>query len=96
MITDGNNCLVRFEFNGYPYPPAGITVYGQAYGSNEFLIKDLSELSNTFRKISGGGTAASPTFMGNFTDLSIQLTMATVGSSAGLGQRAKVAVMFRF
>ena len=79
-----------------PYPPAGVTIYGHAYTSNEFLVKDLSDLGNTNRKISGGGTAASPAFMGNFTDMTLQLTMAITGASAGLGQRSKLAVMFKF
>lgn len=94
-ITDGGNCFVRFDFTGHPYPPAGILIYGQATTVNEFLVNGVHNLPNN-RKVSGGGTAASPTLMGDFKDMTLQLRMLDTGASAGLGQRSKCIVMFKF
>lgn len=94
VIIDGGNCIVRFDFTGHPYPPSGLLVYGHSNSTNEFIISGVDYLPN--KKISGGGTAASPTFMGDFKNMTLQIRMVDTGASAGLGNRAKCAIMFKF
>jgi hypothetical protein len=95
-ILDGTNSIVKFTFTGRPFPPGGIAVMGQAYSTNEFLYKNVDGTFAT-SKITGGGTAAAPTFFGTFSEYTIQLRMTDTGTSgAGLGQRARAAIIFKF
>lgn len=94
VIIDGGNCIVRFDFTGHPYPPAGFLVYGHSATTNEFLVTGVTDLPN--KKISGGGTQAAPTFMGDFKNMTLQIRMVDTGASAGLGQRCKGAIVFKF
>ena len=95
-IVDGANGIVEFTFNGKSYPPISIMSYGQATGSNEFNMNSIQNYGT--RKVSGGGTITAPAlFSGSFNEkITLELTMATTGSSAGFGQRAHLYVMFIF
>jgi hypothetical protein len=94
-ITDATNCIVRFNFSAYPFPPSSVSVMGHSFSTNEFLYQNLNTSFST-RKLSGGGTATTPTFLGNFTDMTVNLTMSSTGASASVGQRAKCAIIFKF
>lgn len=96
QIVDAINCIVAFTFTGRVIPPSSIAVMGQAYSTNEFNFTNVSSAMGT-RKIAGGGTSASPTLMAAFTGpVTLQLRMSDTGASAGAGQRAKTAVIFKF
>ena len=97
-ITDATNCFVKFTFTGYTNPPIGIAVYGQSYATNQFTYNAVngSYASGATRVVSGGGTASSPTFMTTFTDITLSMKMADTGASAGVGQRARAYIVFKF
>jgi hypothetical protein len=95
-IIDALNCIVRFTFTDRPFPPASIAVMGQAFSTNEFNYANVSP-SFPSRKVKSGGTAALPTLFGSFSGpITLQLRMQDTGATAGAGQRAKLAVLFRF
>lgn len=95
-VTDPANCIVEFTFANYPFPPAAVSVMGQNFATNEFNYTNVSPSITGARKIAGGGTAANPTLMGAFTKMTLQISQSFTGASAGLGQRAKAIVMFKF
>ena len=95
-IIDGPGGLVEFRFTGKAYPPLIIYQYGHVTTTNEYII-------NTpvmgLRKVSGGGATYDQTtlFSGSFQNvITLDCAMGQVGASAGLGQRARLYVMFAF
>ena len=96
-ITDGANCIATYAFTGKSNPPKSITTYGQTFATNDFTVKDTTSLPQA--RIAGGGTAASPGILSAFTAsniVTLQTRMSDTGSSAGLGQRAWLMVVFGF
>ena len=98
-ITDGTNAIVRYSFTGHTNLPKTITMYGQAYSLNEFVISDMSSIPLSSRRIVAGGTAANPEIIAGLTPdntITLQHRMTDSGASAGLGQRAHLIIVFGF
>jgi hypothetical protein len=95
-VVDAVNCIVQFTFTARNFPPSAIALMGQAFATNEFNFSNVNPSLAT-RTVQSGGTSASPTLMGSFTGpITLQLRMSDTGATAGAGQRAKAAIMFRF
>jgi len=86
---------VEVTFSGASYPPSSILIYGYSYGTNEYVIMPLNKDIGT-RKISGGGTAGSPTAFGSFSaeELTLKLREADTGSSRSFGTTTHAWIMF--
>lgn len=95
-VSDPNNCVVQFTFADRITPPTSIAVMGQVYSTNEFNFANVNPAFGT-RKVKSGGTSANPDILTAFSGpITLQLRMADTGASAGVGQRAKAIVMFKF
>jgi len=99
-IIDGPNCIVSYSFTGKTSPPRSIMTYGQVFSTNEFNIRDTTSLPAANVRITGGGTSAAPNLVNNLfgagNNIILQTRMGDTGSSAGLGQRAFMMVVFGF
>jgi len=86
---------VEVTFSGASYPPSSILIYGYSYGTNEYVIMPLNKDIGT-RKISGGGTAGSPTAFGSFSaeELTLKLRESDTGSSRSFGTTTHAWIMF--
>ena len=99
VITDGTNSIVRYSFTGHTNLPKTVTLYGQAYTLNEFVVSDLTSIPVSNRRIVAGGTAANPDILTGLTSantMTLQHRMSDSGSSAGFGQRAHMIIVFGF
>ena len=99
VITDGTNSIVRYSFTGHTNLPKTITLYGQAYTLNEFVVSDMTSIPLSSRRIVAGGTAAEPAILTGLTSantMTLQHRMSDSGASAGLGQRAHMIIVFGF
>ena len=86
---------IEIVFSGYTFPPAGVLIYGYSRATNEYNMTPLNK-DITTRKISGGGSAGSPTAfgaMGNLT-LTLKLREAESGASRSFGTPTHAWVMF--
>jgi hypothetical protein len=85
----------EITFSGASYPPSSILIYGYSYGTNEYVIMPFNT-DMTTRKISGGGTAGSPTAFGSFSsaDMTLKLRENDTGASRGFGTTTHCWVMF--
>ncbi len=101
-ITDAANCIASYSFTGKSHPPKSITLYGQNFTTNTFSITGMPgpNAANANLRIAGGGTSAAPDLAnGIFTAanlVTLQTTMAFVGASSTLGNRAYLVVVFGF
>lgn len=101
-VTDAANCIATYTFTGKSNPPKSITFYGQNFSANTFAITSVpgpnAALANI--RIAGGGTAASPDLVNGIFSTSnvitLQTTMANVGASSTIGNRAWLVVVFGF
>jgi len=101
-VTDAANCIATYTFTGKSNPPKSITFYGQNFGANTFAISTVpgpnAALANV--KIAGGGTSASPDLANGIFSaanvVTLQTTMANVGASSTIGNRAWCIVVFGF
>jgi hypothetical protein len=86
---------VEISFSGTNYPPAGILLYGYAYGSNEYVIMPINK-DITTRKVAGGGSAGSPIAFGTMgsVDLTLKLREADTGASRSFGTDTHAWIMF--
>jgi len=86
---------VEISFSGTNYPPAGILLYGYAYGSNEYVIMPLNKDIQT-RKVAGGGSAGSPIAFGTMgsVDLTLKLRENDTGASRSFGTDTHAWIMF--
>ena len=86
---------VEISFSGTNYPPAGILLYGYAYGSNEYVIMPLNKEITT-RKVAGGGSAGSPIAFGTMgsVDLTLKLRESDTGASRSFGTDTHAWIMF--
>ena len=93
LSTSGGD--TEITFSGASYPPSSILIYGYAYPTNEYVIMPINKDIGT-RKISGGGTAGSPTAFGSFSaeELTLKLREADTGSSRSFGTTTHCWVMF--
>jgi hypothetical protein len=95
-ITDGPGGIVEFTFTGKAYPPISIQQYAHVTTTNEYIL--MTPVTGT-RKVSGGGATYDQTtlFSGSFNNvITLDCAMGQVGASAGLGQRARLYIMFAF
>jgi hypothetical protein len=101
-VTDGANSIVEYSFPTKLNLPKSITLYGQNFTTNTFSIVGMPgpNASQPNINVAGGGTAALPDLVqGLFTSanvVTLQTTMAFVGASATLGNRAWLIVVFGF
>ena len=86
---------VEISFSGTNYPPAGILIYGYAYGSNEYVIMPINKDIQT-RKVAGGGSAGSPIAFGTMgsVDLTLKLREDDTGASRSFGTDTHAWIMF--
>ena len=86
---------VEVSFSSTNYPPSGIIIYGYAYSTNEYNIKNAHADMNT-RKMSGGGSAGSPIAFGSMgsVDLTLDLREASTGAGRSFGTTTHAWVMF--
>lgn len=99
-IIDGENCIVQFSFMGKSKPPNSVMLYGQNFSTNEFILTGITGLPTANRRIAGGGNSFSPNLVnGIFTSdniITLQIRMSDTRSSAGVGQRAHLLIVFGF
>ena len=90
-ITDGTNCIVKFTFAGRQYPPtAHFLSLDAASGTVYKYVLPTGSPSRTL-PVSGA--------LGNFTEMTMALTISATtasGGSASPAIRTRVVVMFRF
>ena len=86
---------VEVSFSSTNYPPSGIIIYGYAYSSNEYNIKNAHADMNT-RKMSGGGSSGSPIAFGSMgsVDITLDLREASTGAGRSFGTTTHAWVMF--
>lgn len=86
---------VEVTFSGYTFPPAGVLIYGYSRATNEYNMTPLNK-DITTRKISGGGSAGSPTAFGAMGSLTLTLKLreAESGASRSFGTPTHAWVMF--
>jgi len=95
-IVNGPGGIVEFTFNGKAYPPISIQQYAHVTQTNEYIIN--TPVTST-RKVSGGGATYDQTtlFSGTFDNvITLDCAQGQVGASAGLGERARLYLMFTF
>ena len=98
-VVDGVNCMVRYTFTGRNQLPRSIMMYGQVYDLNEFVVSDCTSMPVSNRRVIGGGTASAPNILTSFSSsntILLQHRMSDSYSSASLGQRAHLILMFGF
>jgi hypothetical protein len=88
---------VTFTFLGSTTAPLGIQVYGYQRTSNVYVTRALASDFPT-RSVIGGGTSGSPSAFSNFdaanNTMTLGLTKAATGSSAGVGQTTHCVIQF--
>jgi len=101
-VTDTANCIATYVFTGKSNPPKSITFYGQNFTANTFTMTGLPgpNAGSANIKIAGGGTSASPDLANGIFSASnvvtLQTTMAQVGASSTVGNRAWLVIVFGF
>ena len=98
-VVDGVNSMVRYTFTGRTQLPRSILMYGQVYDLNEFVVSDCTSMPVSNRRVIGGGTAGAPDILTTFSSTNtilLQHRMSDSYSSASLGQRAHLIIMFGF
>lgn len=97
-ITSPGTCVATYEFTGKSNPPKSITLYGQVFSSNTFIIKDSSSLPTA--NVVGGGTNLLPDIANGIFNtgnvLTLQTRPADTGAVGAVGQRAWLVVVFGF
>ena len=85
-IIDSSSGEVQIAFSGYSFPPSNVLVYGYARITNEYVIMPLNK-DMTTRKLSGGGSAGSPTAFGTLASLPVTLVLreADTGAARSFG-----------
>ena len=102
VVVDEGLCIVDFTFNGKPYPPSGVLAYAQAYGSDTFLMTNITSWSTAkvTAGVSGGFSEANPAFFSGSFNEAIQFTLpqtetgATDGGNFGVNPRLYIMFMF--
>lgn len=88
---------VTFNFVGSATTPLNIQVYGYQRASNVYVTRSLASDFPT-RTIAGGGSSGSPTaftaFDSTANTMTLGLTKAATGATAGLGQTTHCVVQF--
>lgn len=88
---------VTFTFLGSTCTPLGIQVYGYQRTSNVYVTRALASDFPT-RTIIGGGSSGSPTAFSGFdaatNTMTLGLTKAATGASAGVGQTTHCVIQF--
>lgn len=88
---------VTFTFLGSTCTPLGIQVYGYQRATNVYVTRALASDFPT-RTIIGGGTSGSPTAFSGFdaatNTMTLGLTKAATGASAGVGQTTHCVIQF--
>jgi hypothetical protein len=88
---------VTFTFTGSTCTPLGIQVYGYQRTNNVYVTRALASDFPT-RTIAAGGTSGNPTTFNAFdastNTMTISLTKAVTGASAGIGQTTHCVLQF--
>ena len=88
---------VTFTFLGSTTAPLGIQVYGYQRTSNVYVTRALASDFPT-RTVVGGGSSGSPSAFSNFdaanNTMTLGLTKAATGASAGVGQTTHCVIQF--
>lgn len=88
---------VTFTFTGSTCAPLNVQVYGYQRASNVYVTRGIGS-DYTTRTLAGGGTSGSPTAFSSFdpstNTMTISLTKALTGASAGVGQTTHCVVQF--
>jgi hypothetical protein len=88
---------VAFTFPGSATTPLNIQVYGYQRANNVFVTRSLASDFPT-RTIAGGGSSGSPTAFSGFDAttnvMTLGLTKAATGATAGLGQTTHCVIQF--
>jgi hypothetical protein len=88
---------VTFTFAGSAAAPLNVQVYGYQRATNVYVTRSLASDFPT-RTIAGGGTSGSPTAFTAFdatqNTMTLGLTKAATGATAGLGQTTHCVVQF--
>lgn len=88
---------VTFTFSGSAAAPLNIQVYGYQRANNVYVTRSLASDFPT-RTIAGGGTSGSPTaftaFDSSTNSMTLGLTRAATGATAGLGQTTHCVIQF--
>lgn len=88
---------VTFTFTGSVCAPLNTQVYGYQRASNVYVTRSIGS-DYTTRTLAGGGTSGSPTAFSAFDSatntMTLSLTKALTGASAGVGQTTHCVVQF--
>jgi hypothetical protein len=88
---------VTFTFTGSTCAPMGIQIYGYQRTNNVYVTRSLASDFPT-RTVAAGGTAGAPTtfsgFDANANTMTLGLTKAVTGASAGIGQTTHCVIQF--
>jgi hypothetical protein len=89
---------VTFTFTGSVCAPLNTQVYSYQRASNSYVLTAVSSTFTAGRTLAGGGTSGSPSAFSAFdpavNTMTIGLTKAITGASAGVGQTTHCVVQF--
>ncbi len=95
--STSTTATVTFTFTGSVCAPLNVQVYGYQRASNVYVTRGIGS-DYTTRTLAGGGSSGSPTAFSSFdpstNTMTISLTKALTGASAGVGQTTHCVVQF--
>ena len=93
-----STATVTFTFTGSVCAPLNTQVYSYQRATNSYVLTSVSSTFTAGRTLAGGGTSGSPSAFSAFDSavntMTIGLTKAITGASAGVGQTTHCVVQF--
>ncbi len=91
-------CTVTFTFTGSTCAPLNTQVYGYQRATNSYVVTGVTSSFTAGRTLAAGGSSGSPSAFSAFdpsvNTMTIGLTKAITGASAGVGQTTHCVVQF--